>query len=55
MNNLPFLQREVILLRYFHELSLDEISEIVQVPVGTVKSRLSLGLQRLKERLTAER
>jgi len=55
MNNLPLLQREVILLRYFHELSLDEISQILQVPVGTIKSRLSVGLQRLKERLTAER
>jgi RNA polymerase sigma-70 factor, ECF subfamily len=55
MNNLPLIQREVILLRYFHELSLDEISEIVQAPIGTVKSRLSMGLQRLKERLTAER
>jgi RNA polymerase sigma-70 factor, ECF subfamily len=55
MKNLPLLQREVILLRYFHELSLDEISQILQVPVGTVKSRLSLGLQRLKERVTAER
>jgi RNA polymerase sigma-70 factor, ECF subfamily len=55
MKNLPLLQREVILLRYFHGLSLDEISRILQVPVGTVKSRLSLGLQRLKERVTAER
>jgi RNA polymerase sigma-70 factor (ECF subfamily) len=54
MNNLPLLQREVILLRYFHELSLNEISQILQVPVGTVKSRLSVGLQRLKERLTAK-
>jgi RNA polymerase sigma-70 factor (ECF subfamily) len=55
MNNLPLLQQEVILLRYFHELSLGEISQILQVPVGTIKSRLSVGLQRLKERLTAER
>jgi len=55
MNNLPLLQREVILLRYLHELSLNEISQILEIPVGTVKSRLSLGLQRLKERLTAER
>jgi RNA polymerase sigma factor (sigma-70 family) len=55
MNNLPLLHREVILLRYFHELSLEEISRILQVPVGTVKSRLSLGLQHLKERVTAER
>jgi RNA polymerase sigma-70 factor (ECF subfamily) len=50
MHQLPALQREVILLRYFQELSLDEIAQVLQVPVGTVKSRLSLGLKRLKER-----
>lgn len=55
MNHLPLLQREAILLRYFHDLSLDEISQVLQVPVGTVKSRLSLGLKRLKERLKADR
>jgi RNA polymerase sigma factor (sigma-70 family) len=53
LSQLPILQREVILLRYVHELSLDEISQVVQVPVGTVKSRLSLGLKRLKEQLKA--
>ena len=55
MNHIPLLQREVILLRYIHGLSLEEISQVLQVPVGTVKSRLSLGLKRLKERLKADR
>jgi RNA polymerase sigma-70 factor, ECF subfamily len=51
MNALPLLQREALLLRYFQELSLDELAQVLHVPVGTVKSRLSLGLKRLKERL----
>lgn len=55
MNSLPLLHREVLLLRYLDDLSLDEISQVLQVPVGTVKSRLSLGLKRLKERLKADR
>lgn len=55
MKHLPLLQREAILLRYLHDLSLDEISQALQVPIGTVKSRLSLGLKRLKERLMADR
>ncbi len=53
MNILPALQREVILLRYSHDLSLREISQVLHVPLGTVKSRLSLGLQRLKEKIKA--
>jgi RNA polymerase sigma-70 factor (ECF subfamily) len=53
MNLLPALQREVIILRYSHDLSLKEISQVLHVPLGTVKSRLSLGLQRLKEKTKA--
>jgi len=49
LRSLPALQREVLLLRHFQELSLNEIAQILQVPVGTVKSRLSLGLQRMKD------
>jgi RNA polymerase sigma-70 factor (ECF subfamily) len=49
MIDLPAFQREAILLRYFHELSLAEIAQVLKVPVGTVKSRLSLGLKRIRE------
>lgn len=51
---LPIMQREAILLRYFHDFSLKEISQALHIPVGTVKSRLSMGLQHLRERLMAE-
>jgi len=46
---LPLHQRAVILLRYCQDLSLAEIADSLHIPVGTVKSRLSLGLRRLKE------
>ncbi|MBI5960472.1 MAG: RNA polymerase sigma factor [Chloroflexi bacterium] len=46
---LPDHQRETIILRYCQELSLVEIAEVLAVPVGTVKSRLNLGLKRLRE------
>jgi RNA polymerase sigma-70 factor (ECF subfamily) len=48
---LPDHQREVVILRYYQELSLNEIAEALNIPVGTVKSRLSLGLDRLRAML----
>lgn len=47
--NLPAHQREAVVLRYYQELSLAEIAEALTIPVGTVKSRLSLGISRLRE------
>lgn len=46
---LPLHQREVVVLRYYQELSLNEIADSLNIPVGTVKSRLSLGLRRLRD------
>ncbi len=54
LQRLPDGQREAVILRYYQELALNEISEALGVPVGTVKSRLSLGLRRLRELLEAE-
>lgn len=48
---LPDLQRETVILRYYQDLSLAEIAETLNIPVGTVKSRLSIGLNRLKDLL----
>lgn len=42
---------EVIVLRYFFDLDQQTISEILAVPVGTVRSRLSRALVTLGERL----
>ncbi|WP_157800953.1 sigma-70 family RNA polymerase sigma factor [Bacillus solitudinis] len=51
---LPVKYREVIILYYYHEMSSTEISQFLQVNVGTVKSRLQRGRQRLKVTLTKE-
>lgn len=48
---LPVQQRVVVVLYYINDLSLLEISEIVKVPVGTVKSRLFYGRQALRRLL----
>jgi RNA polymerase sigma-70 factor (ECF subfamily) len=48
---LPISQRVVVVLYYLNDQSLQEISEILDVPVGTVKSRLHYGREALKKKL----
>jgi len=45
---LPAAQREVIALAYFGELSTSEIASELSLPLGTVKGRIRLGLQKLR-------
>jgi RNA polymerase sigma-70 factor (ECF subfamily) len=51
--SLPLPQRVVVVMYYLNDLSLAEISEILEVPVGTVKSRLHYGRLALKKKLAA--
>ena len=51
VTTLPLPQRVVVVLYYLDDLSLQEISEILKVPVGTVKSRLHYGRLALKKEL----
>lgn len=46
--------REVVALRFFGELSLDEISRITGRPLNTVKTHLRRGLERLRPILSRE-
>jgi RNA polymerase sigma-70 factor (ECF subfamily) len=45
---LPATQREVLLLRFVDGLSLNEIAEALEIPLGTVKSRLHNTLNALR-------
>ncbi len=51
INGLRDEDRDVITARYFLELSEAEAAELLGVPRGTVKSRLSRALARLRDRL----
>ena len=52
VQSLPSPFRETILLRYFEDKSLSEISELMSVPIGTVKSRLKRAQKRLNDMLS---
>lgn len=49
LKRLPKEQREVLLLTYFRGMTHVEIAQRLQVPEGTIKSRLRLSLEKLRE------
>lgn len=51
LQQLPDAQRRAIALRYLYDLTVAEVAAETNVPVGTVKSRLSRGLDALSELL----
>jgi RNA polymerase sigma-70 factor (ECF subfamily) len=52
---LDLLYREVLVLRFHEELSLDEIAKLTRAPLSTVKSRLYRGLAAIKPKLDRDR
>lgn len=52
---LPTYQREVIILRFFHDLKVKTIADITETGESTVKSRIKQGLSKLKVLLERNR
>ena len=50
INRLPNTEKQIIHLFYLDEMKITEISIILEIPVGTVKSRLNRARQLLKEK-----
>jgi RNA polymerase sigma-70 factor (ECF subfamily) len=48
---LDTLYREVLVLRFHEELSLEEIAKVTRAPLSTVKSRLYRGMASIKPHL----
>lgn len=54
IDSLPFGQKVVIVLYYLNGMNLKEIADILDCPVGTVKSRLFHARENLREQLGAD-
>jgi RNA polymerase sigma-70 factor, ECF subfamily len=52
LQKVPEHYRSVVVLRHFEDLKFREIAEVLDIPEGTVKSRMAEGLQQLSEILT---
>ena len=54
LSRLSEKQQEAIKLRYYLDLDYQSIADILKIPVGTVKSRISIGLKILEKSLGGE-
>lgn len=54
MRELPDKQREAIVLAHWGGMTADEIARRIDVPLGTAKSRIRLGMAKLRDSLGAE-
>lgn len=50
--NLPSKYRSAIILKYIEDLSLKEISDVLDLPIATVKTRIHRGREALRKRLS---
>jgi RNA polymerase sigma-70 factor, ECF subfamily len=55
LSDLPEAQRIALELAYFEGLSQSEIAERLGEPLGTIKTRMQLGMKKLRDRLRAFR
>ena len=53
LRHLPEAQREAVSLAHLGGYSHSEVSEMLQVPIGTVKTRIRAGLERLRTEMAA--
>ncbi|MCP3775624.1 sigma-70 family RNA polymerase sigma factor [Paenibacillus sp. MZ04-78.2] len=54
INQLPFKLRIVIIYRFYYDFSQEQVAELLQIPLGTVKSRNHLALKQLRQWLDTQ-
>ena len=51
LNEIPAEQKKALYLAYFGDLSQAQIAEYLSLPLGTIKTRIKLGLEKLRKAL----
>ncbi|MGL5380908.1 RNA polymerase sigma factor [Clostridium sp.] len=54
VNQLSLKTREVIVLHYYMAMKLEEVAKVLDIPLGTCKSRLGSGLAKLRKVMSEE-
>jgi RNA polymerase sigma-70 factor, ECF subfamily len=49
VNHLPFKLKQVVILHYLNEHSQEDVAAILNIPIGTVKSRIHASLKKLRQ------
>lgn len=55
VEKLDLRYKDVIILKYYDDLTVKEISEVLEIPIGTVKTYLNRGLKSLRATIGKER
>jgi RNA polymerase sigma-70 factor (ECF subfamily) len=55
LNALPEKHRVVILLKFYEDMSYQEIADVLCCPLGTVKSRMHEGIEKLRKIIGVEK
>ncbi|XVU30266.1 SigE family RNA polymerase sigma factor [Actinoplanes sp. CA-054009] len=54
LGHLPERDRAIVILRYFEDYSVDQVADVLEVPVSVVKSQTRRSLSKLRELLAAD-
>lgn len=54
LERIPHDHRVILILKEYHGLTFKEISEVLNIPISTVKTRMYAGLNEMKKHLTRE-
>lgn len=54
LRELPEVQKDIITLRFYQDLKLQDIAAVLSLPLGSVKTHLYKGLRKLKARLASD-
>lgn len=54
IHKLPYKLKQVIILRYLHDYSQEEVAQILHIPIGTVKYRIHAALKKLRQKEQVE-